>query len=235
MRFVYLSKKNALKNEVMVYAVTDEKIKNINEYFGELADNVVIYDIESEGLGYLPNEIYLDGDTVKNLSEEYKKLNDMMDLEDGEVIRGGKLVIIEKPTGFLKYVFNRELEVWEEQGTEQELKEKYFSIINNYKQIILAQGFDVEISEIAHKQKARDKDVALLTSSIMSLGLLPKEHQVINWAFSDNDITNLTLENLKSMLITGTVFINKVYSAEHTLKMRKPNLNLTIQNFINLL
>ena len=175
----------------------------------------------------------LDNGIIREKTEEELKIEGIIDLGEWEYIEDNKVKTIEIPDNLLKPI--REGNVAVEGATEEELKEKYFSIINEYKQIILAQGFEVEISEIAHKQKARDKDVALLTSSIMSLGLLPKEHQVINWAFSDNDITNLTLENLKSMLIKGTVFINQVYSAEHTLKMRKPNLNLTIQNFINLL
>ena len=110
--------------------------------------------------------------------------------------------------------------------TEEEKRTIYKEQIDKYKAEILERGFVFE----RHNQKCRDKDLALLSNAIAALEDAG-ETKGLSWAFSDNDIAKMSLEQLKQMRISGMNFITAVYGVEAYLKQGEIIPDLTIEKF----
>lgn len=154
-------------------------------------------------------------------------------LQDGEYIDKERIVTVPCTENFFRKVWDKELHVWKEGATEEEIKEFYFSQINKFKAEILETGFDFN----THQQKCREKDLALLGNAVsalddMQMFAITQEEKHVNWAFNDNDIVNMTETELRKMRIAGAVFINTVYGVEAELKSSKPNITLKKEDFI---
>ena len=103
--------------------------------------------------------------------------------------------------------------------------EKYKKEIESYKSQILETGFIFN----GHIQKCRDKDLALLSNAISALEDSGEEGR--SWAFSDDDIVKISLDQFKQMRIVGMSFITTVYGIEALLKRSEPDLNLNLEKF----
>ena len=53
----------------------------------------------------------------------------------------------------------------------------------------------------------------------------------LSWAFSDDDIVKISLDQFKQMRIVGMSFITTVYGIEALLKRSEPDLNLNLEKF----
>lgn len=174
------------------------------------------------------------GDTLVEMTkEEVCESGDLSILQDGEIFEGGKIITVLAPKNLLKKIWDKELHVWKEGATEEEIKEFYFSQINKFKAEILETGFDFN----THQQKCREKDLALLGNAVsalddMQMFAITQEEKHVNWAFNDNDIVNMTETELRKMRIAGAVFINTVYGVEAQLKSSEPNISLKKEDFI---
>lgn len=147
-------------------------------------------------------------------------------LTDGEYVVNGEIIAVETPENLIKKVWNKELHIWEEGATLEEQETVYKNKIDLYKAEILEKGFVFE----GHNQKCRDKDLALLGNAISALEDAG-DTGGIAWAFSDTDIAKLSLSQLKQMRIAGMSFITAIYEVEALLKQGKINLNLTVEDF----
>lgn len=120
--------------------------------------------------------------------------------------------------------WNKEKRVWEYEVPSINI-EKYKEEIESYKTQILETGFIFN----GHIQKCRDKDLALLSNAISALEDSGKEW--LSWAFSDNDIVKMSLNQFKQMRIAGMNFITTVYGVEALLKQSEPDLKLNLEKF----
>ncbi len=178
-------------------------------------------------------------DAEKNIVEEATReqrillFQEIDLLQDGEYIDEKRIVTVPCTENFFRKTWDKELHIWKEGATEEEIKEFYFSQINKFKAEILETGFDFN----THQQKCREKDLALLGNAVSALDdmqmlAVTQEEKHVNWAFNDNDIVNMTETELRKMRIAGTIFINTVYGVEAELKASKPNIMLKKEDFI---
>ncbi|MBR8701487.1 MULTISPECIES: penicillin-binding protein [unclassified Fusobacterium] len=132
-------------------------------------------------------------------------------LNPGEIVSNGEIIIIEKPQSLIKPNWNGK--EWIEGYTVEE----YHSDIDRIKAEILSEGYTWK----GHKQKVRDKDIGLMTATIESLrdyqDLYKKELR-ITWYFDDNDGVSMGTNEMKELRLTGLTFIQKVYTVENILK-----------------
>lgn len=130
----------------------------------------------------------------------------------------------------LKEKWNIEKQCWEEGATEKEVKEHYFNMINTYKSEILELGFDFN----GHQQKCREKDLALLGNAIAANedAQAYSKTPVSHWSFNDNDVVEMSLEDLKHLRIAGATFVQAIFRVETQLKTSTVNLKLTKEEFI---
>lgn len=151
-------------------------------------------------------------------------------LAEGEYVEQGKIIVIPCPDGLLKKKWDKIAHVWGEGATDEELKEFYFNKINTYKAEILEVGFDFN----THQQKCREKDLALLGNAIAAnedaqpFATIPVTH----WSFNDNDVIEMSLDQLKKLRIYGATFVQAIFKVEAQLKASNPNVQLTKQDFI---
>lgn len=165
--------------------------------------------------------------------------NNLITLEEGWYIQDNELIKIEKPLDMVKPVFNEKTHIWVETVTQEELQEKYFSLIKKYKTEILETGYIyVDSSQVNHQQKCRDKDLALLGNAIAAHGdivAMGKKDFKTSWSFNDDDVLEMELEELKVLRFRGAIFIQALFNIEAELKSQDSNINLTKQNFIDLI
>lgn len=134
------------------------------------------------------------------------------------------------PPNILKEKWNIKKQCWEEGATEEELKEYYFNMINTYKSDILEVGFDFN----RHQQKCREKDLALLGNAIAANedAQVYSKTPVTHWSFNDNDVVEMSLDELKKLRIDGATFVQTIFIVEAQLKASLPNILLEKKDFI---
>ena len=158
-------------------------------------------------------------------------------LQDGEYIEDNKIKKIDynDELCYLKPLWDKENHVWKESATEEEIKEKYYSLINQYKAEILENGFlFIDKNEKHHQQKCRDKDLSLLGNAIAAgedAAAFSKSLNTI-WSFNDGDILEMTLEELKKLRMLGAIFVQAVFTAEAFFKAQDSNLLFKKEDFI---
>lgn len=225
----YINKEKAInKGLAENYMTSDKPLLNPQEYFG--TDNVLCY-VGNElpyYVTYLP-EI----NSVREATREEKYLKGQEELKEYEIFRNGKIETVEIPENIVKPYWNKEKEIIEDIATEEEIKEYYFSKINSYKSEILNTGYDYE----GHQQRCREKDLALLGNAVSALSDMQlfsetRTEQTINWAFNDNDISEMTETDLRKMRVSGAEFINCVYAVEAELKKLEVDKCIKIEKFI---
>ena len=177
-------------------------------------------------------EPVLDQGSLREKTREEKILLDKrLDLlADGEYIEQGQIIIVPAPEGLLKKDWDKETHTWSEGATQEELKDVYFDLINKYKAEILEVGFDFN----SHQQKCREKDLALLGNAIAANedAQAYSKTPVSHWSFNDNDVVEMSLEDLKHLRIAGATFVQAIFRVEAQLKAAQPNILLEKQDFI---
>lgn len=178
-------------------------------------------------------EPVLDQGYLREKTREEKILLDKkLDLlADGEYIEQNQIIVVPVPEGLLEKFWNKETHTWKEGATDEELKEFYFNKINTYKAEILEVGFDFN----GHQQKCREKDLALLGNAIAANedAQIYSKNPVSHWSFNDNDVVEMSLEDLKRLRIAGATFVQTIFLVEAQLKSASPNILLSKENVIN--
>lgn len=180
---------------------------------------------------------------IREKTQEELKLEGIIELADGEYIKDGKLITVEydEKLGYLKKAWNKTEHIWYESATEEELQEKYYSIINTSKVEILENGYlFVDNLGGKHQQKCRDKDLALLGNCIAAhedVATFSQETEELKtlWAFNDGDTLEMNLTELKKLRLQGAMFVQVVFSVEAQLKAQDSNIKFTKSDFIELI
>lgn len=92
-------------------------------------------------------------------------------LQDGEYVEDGEIIVIEAPENFIKKIWNKEVHIWEEGATREELIEERKNKILEYKKLkddkkdLEESGFSSEEEILMLSEK-----MALLEADINSLG-----------------------------------------------------------------
>lgn len=178
-----------------------------------------------------------DNGTVREMTrEEICESGDLSVLNDGEFWEDNEIKVIAKPDGLkIEWIYPN----WVETASSEEKKEKYYSLINEYKSEILDTGYTyVDTEEKEHQQKCRDKDLALLGNCISAhedIATFSSEELKTTWAFNDGDILEMNLSELKKLRLQGAMFVQTVFNVEAILKGLDSNIKLTKNEFIELI
>ena len=154
-------------------------------------------------------------------------------LQDGEYIDKERIVTVPCTENFFRKTWDKELHIWKEGATEEEIKTAWFDNINKWKPQVLEGPFNyVHTDGKTYKQKLRvGKDDTLLSTAIQAL-IRNAEIPSIEWAFDDeNNSVLMTLEDLRKLQDTGFVWTQCVYEAERELKAMEADFTKDINFF----
>ena len=98
-------------------------------------------------------------------------------LQDGEYVEAGKIIVVEAPDNLIKKVWNKEMHIWEEGATREELIEERKNKILEYKKLkddkkdLEESGFssEEEITMIVEKMTLLEVDINNLAEKIKLL------------------------------------------------------------------
>ena len=222
---------NFYKKEKLIFSVYAESLEDVLKsplsYFPAYTADVVITDVSYQ------YPIYKD-DILREMTREEKvRAGIDVTLEDGEIIKDKKIIVVPKPQGNSKYLsWNKEKGLWL-LDNEREYQD-YMNLIDDLKAKSLAYGFDYKVEGKEHRQKCRDKDITLLASNITFMmgerAILGKE-EPITWYFEDNFGIELDLEKSLVLASFGKTFTQSVYDTEHYFKTKVNPKELTKVEF----
>ena len=222
---------NFYKKDKLIFSVYAESLEDVLKsplsYFQGYAQDMIITDITYQ------YPIYKD-DTLREMTKEEKvRANIPVQLEDGEIIKDKKLIVIPKPQGNQKYMYwDKEKGLWL-LDNEKEYQD-YINLIDNIKAEILEYGFDYKVEGKEHRQKCRDKDITLLASNVTFM-LAEKtvygKEKPITWYFEDNFGLKLDLEQSLMLASYGKTFTQSVYDTENYFKTKENPKELTKAEF----
>lgn len=217
------------KDIKLVYSVYANSLEEVKKeplkYYSEYTKNMFIVDKEFEYPIISDNQI-----REMNKEEKIEK-NIEVQLYDGEYIKNKKLIFVEKPGEF--YYWDNKQNKW--LLNEEELKNNYFEIIEQYKKEKLESGFEYKYKDKIYIQKCREKDISTISTNIISLQTLEKIgiNREITWYFSDESYIVFGLKELQDLMMFGVSFVQSVYDTEHFFKTQKPKEVLTKEEFEN--
>ena len=222
---------NFYKKEKLVFSVYAESLEDVLKsplsYFNGYTQDMIITDITYQ------YPIFKD-DVLREMTKEEKvRSNIPVQLEDGEIIKDKKLIVIPKPAGNQKYMYwDKEKSLWILDN--QKEYDDYCALIDNLKAEALAYGFDYKVDGKEHRQKCRDKDITLLASNVTFMlaekTIFGKE-KPITWYFEDNFGLELNLEKSLMLASYGKTFTQSVYDTEHYFKPKVNPKELTKAEF----
>ena len=222
---------NFYKKEKLIFSVYAESLEDVLKaplsYFPAYTSDVIVTDVSYQ------YPIYKD-DTLREMTKEEKvRANIPVQLEDGEIIKDKKLIVIPKPSGNPKYLsWNREKGLWL-LDNEREYQD-YMNLIDDLKAKSLEYGFDYKVDGKEHRQKCRDKDITLLASNVTFM-LAEKtvygKEKPITWYFYDNFGLELNLEKSLVLASYGKTFTQSVYDTENYFKTKVNPKELTKEEF----
>ena len=211
---------NFYKKEKLIFSVYAESLEDVLKsplsYFQGYTQDMIITDITYQ------YPFYKD-DVLREMSKEEKVRNNIpVQLDDGELIKDKKLIVIPKPSGNPKYLsWNKEKGLWL-LDNEREYQD-YMNLIDDLKAKSLEYGFDYKVDGKEHRQKCRDKDITLLASNVTFM-LAEKtvygKEKPITWYFEDNFGLELNLEKSLILASYGKTFTQSVYDTEHYFKTK---------------
>ena len=111
---------------IFIYKGT-KLIENLNynkeefkkEWYQEWEDGLIISSIK------FLNPILENGELREKTREELILLDSKLELlRDGEYIEGGEIIVVEAPENLINKVWNKEVHIWEERATREELIEE---------------------------------------------------------------------------------------------------------------
>ena len=210
---------NFYKKEKLIFSVYAESLEDVLKsplsYFPAYTADVVITDVSYQ------YPIYKD-DTLREMTREEKvRAGIDVTLEDGEIIKDKKIITVPKPSGNQKYLsWNKEKGLWL-LDNEREYQD-YMNLIDDLKAKSLAYGFDYKVDGKEHRQKCRDTDISKMVSVIVSLQLAKSMgvDKKVTWYFEDNFGMEAGLQELGTLMLYGTTFVQSVYDCENYFKTK---------------
>lgn len=221
---------NFYKKDKLIFSVYAESLENVLKsplsYFPNYTQDVIITDVSYQ------YPIYKD-DTLREMTREEKvRAGIDVTLEDGEIIKDKKIITVPKPQGNPKYLsWNKEKGLWL-LDNEREYQD-YINLIDDLKEKSLDYGFDYNVDGKEHRQKCRDKDIAKMVATVVSLQLAKSigvDKKVI-WYFYDNFGMVAGLEELGKLMLYGTTFVQSVYDTENYFKTKVNPKDVTSAEF----
>lgn len=221
---------NFYKKEKLIFSVYAESLEDVLKsplsYFPAYTTDVIITDITYQ------YPIHKD-DILREMTREEKvRAGIDVTLEDGEIIKDKKIIVIPKPSGNPKYLsWNKEKGLWL-LDNEREYQD-YMNLIDDLKAKSLAYGFDYKVGKEEHRQKCRDKDITYMVANIVALqtaktlGIEKK----ITWYFEDNVGMTVGLNELGMLMLFGTTFVQSVYDTENYFKTEVAPKEVTKEEF----
>ena len=210
---------NFYKKEKLIFSVYAESLEDVLKsplsYLQDYTNDMIITDVQYK------YPIFINGKLREMTKYEMVENGIEVQLEAGEVIRNKKIVKIEKPQKNEKYLsWNKEKEQWE-YDTEREQKD-YFDIIDSLKATILEYGFDYKVDGKEHRQRCRDKDIAFMVANIVALNTAKELgiNKKVIWYFEDNFGMTAGLQELGTLMLYGTTFVQSVYDTENFFKTK---------------
>lgn len=211
---------NFYKKDKLIFSVYAESLEDVLKsplsYFNGYTQDMIITDITYQ------YPIYKD-DVLREMTKEEKvRANIPVQLEDGEIIKDKKLIVIPKPQGNQKYMYwDKEKSLWILDN--QKEYDDYCALIDDLKAKSLEYGFDYKVDGKEHRQKCRDKDITLLASNVTFMlaekTIFGKE-KPITWYFEDNYGLKLDLEKSLVLASYGKTFTQSVYDTENWFKTK---------------
>lgn len=221
---------NFYKKEKLIFSVYAESLEDVLKsplsYFNGYTQDMIITDITYQ------YPIFKD-DVLREMTKEEKvRANIPVQLEDGEIIKDKKLIVIRKPQGNQKYMYwDKEKLLWILDN--QKEYDDYCALIDNLKAEALAYGFDYKVDGKEHRQRCRDKDIAFMVANVMALDVAEKlgMDKKTTWYFEDNYGMPAGLTELGMLMLYGTTFVQSVYDTEHYFKTKENPKELTKADF----
>ena len=208
---------NFYKKEKIIFSVYAESLEDVLKspilYFSGYSSDMIVTDITYE------YPIFKDDRLREMTKEEKVRANIPVQLVDGEFIKDKKLIVVPKPAGNQKYMY------WDKDKwllDNQKEFDDYCNLIDELKAKSLAYGFDYKVKDKDHRQKCRDTDIAKMVSVIVALQIA-KEMKVdkkVTWYFEDNFGMEAGLQELGTLMLYGTTFVQSVYDTEHHFKTK---------------
>lgn len=222
---------NFYKKEKLIFSVYAESLEDVLKsplsYFSGYTQDMIITDITYQ----YP---FFKDDILREMSKEEKvRANIPIQLEDGEIIKDKKLIVIPKPAGNQKYMYwDKEKSLWILDN--QKEYDDYCALIDDLKAKSLEYGFDYKVGEKEHRQRCRDKDIIFIAMSALLLFLVKtfmnKEIKK-TWYFEDNFGVSLDLMGFIQLMFFGSTFIQSVYDTENYFKTKVNPKDLTKAEF----
>ena len=221
---------NFYKKEKLIFSVYAESLEDVLKsplsYFPNYTTDVIITDVSYQ------YPIYKD-DTLREMTREEKvRAGIDVTLEDGEIIKDKKIITVPKPSGNPKYLsWNKEKGLWL-LDNEREYQD-YMALIDDLKEKSLDYGFDYKIDGKEHRQKCRDKDIAKMVATVVSLQLAKSMgvDKKVTWYFYDNFGLSAGLQELGTLMLYGTTFVQSVYDCENYFKTKVNPKEITTVEF----
>ena len=223
---------NFYKKEKLIFSVYAESLEYVLKsplsYFNGYTQDMIITDVSYQ------YPIYKD-DILREMTKEEKvRANIPVQLEDGEIIKDKKIITVPKPSGNPKYLsWDKEKGLWL-LDNEREYQD-YMALIDDLKEKSLDYGFDYKIDGKEHRQKCRDKDIAKMVATVVSLQLAKSMgvDKKVTWYFYDNFGMTAGLQELGTLMLYGTTFVQSVYDCENYFKTKVNPKELTKVEFEN--
>lgn len=205
------------KKDKLIFSVYADELDDVlakpQDYFSGYSSDMIITDVKYE------YPIYKDDRLREMTKEEKVRANIPVQLVDGEFIKDKKLIVVPKPAGNQKYMY------WDKDKwllDNQKEFDDYCTLIDELKAKSLAYGFDYKVKDKDHRQKCRDTDIAKMVSVIVALQIAEKLGKIkkITWYFEDNFGMEAGLQELGTLMLYGTTFVQSVYDTEHYFKTK---------------
>ena len=219
---------NFYKKEKLIFSVYAESLEDVlkspTSYFQGYTQDMIITDITYQ----YP---FFKDDVLREMSKEEKVRNNIpVQLVDGEFIKDKKLIVVPKPAGNQKYMY------WDKDKwllDNQKEFDDYCTLIDELKAKSLAYGFDYKVKDKDHRQKCRDTDIAKMVSVIVALQIAEKLGKIkkITWYFEDNFGMEAGLQELGTLMLYGTTFVQSVYDTENYFKTKVNPKEVTSAEF----
>lgn len=216
------------KKDKLIFSVYADELDDVlakpQNYFSGYSPDMIITDVKYE------YPIYKD-DRLREMTKEEKVRNNIpVQLVDGEFIKDKKLIVVPKPAGNEKYMY------WDKDKwllDNQKEFDDYCTLIDELKAKSLAYGFDYKVKDKDHRQKCRDTDIAKMVSVIVALQIAEKLGKIkkITWYFEDNFGMEAGLQELGTLMLYGTTFVQSVYDTENYFKTKVNPKEVTSDEF----
>lgn len=176
---------------------------------------------------------------LREKTQKELKLEGIIELDDGEYIEDGKLIVVEydDKLGYLKRMWNKETHIWYEGATEKEIAEHMGVLVTKLLYDVLAIGCEVTIQEEKHQQSLDDDKRKALNERISGFDLAQELGTPISqvaWPFKDDgtDTVVMSVDEFKQMTLYCLGYGEKCYLAAELLKAKR-KVNSTINDFYN--